>query len=70
MSYSYKISGSINAYPIKDKYFRNARKAMKYLDKLATINNLQVEDVYVTDGIMTTFVVNNYSRFILTKLAY
>ncbi len=69
MNYSYKISGCINAYPIKDKYFKDLKKAFKYIDKITSENNLQVEDVYETGNVITTYKVNNYSRIFMTKLA-
>ncbi len=69
MNYSYIISGTCNAYPIKSKYFKNSAKALKYLDKLLVNYNLQVEDIYNIDDITTTYVANNYTRFSITKIA-
>ena len=69
MNRSYKLSGTLNAYPIKAKYFKDTNKALKYLDKILTDYNVQIEDVFTTEGVMTTYVANNYSRFTLTKIA-
>ncbi len=69
MSYNYQLSGTINTYPIKSKYFKNSKGALKYLDKLITESDVQIEEIFETEGIVTTYVANNYSRFTLTKLA-
>ena len=69
MSYSYMISGTINAYPIKAKCFKDYRKALKYLDKLVINSDVQIEDIFTIDDTLTTYVANNYSRFTLAKIA-
>ena len=66
---NYQVTGTINAYPIKTKCFKDSVHALKYLDRIVTENNLQIEEVFTTEGIMTTYVANNYSRFNLTKIA-
>ena len=68
MTNSYKISGTINAYPIKDKFFNDNKKALRYLDNLVTDLDLQIEKVIV-NKLATTYVANDYSRFTVTKLA-
>ena len=68
MSYNYKVSGTINAYPIKSKCFKDSRVALRYIDKLITESDVQIEEIFETDGIATTFVANNYSRFTLMKV--
>ena len=69
MNRSYLLAGTINSYPVKTKYFRNSNKALKYLEKLLDEYNVQIENVYSSkDDVMTTYVANNYSRFMLTKL--
>ena len=69
MSYSYMISGTINAHPIKAKAFKNYESALKYLDKLVTSADVQIEEIYTTEDLLTTYVANNYSRFTLAKIA-
>ncbi len=69
MSHNYQVSGTINAYPIKSKYFKNSKVALKYIDKLITESDVQIEEIFETEGVVTTFVANNYSRFTLTKIA-
>ena len=68
MKNSYVLAGTINSYPVKTKYFKNSNKALNYLEKLLDEYNVQIEDIYNTGDEMTTYVANNYSRFILTKL--
>ncbi|MBQ9520843.1 MAG: hypothetical protein IJR67_05120 [Acholeplasmatales bacterium] len=65
---SYMISGTINAYPIKTKSFKNYGSALRYLDKLVFDSNIQIENIINNDKNLTTYVANNYSRVILTKL--
>lgn len=69
MNSSYIISGTFNAYPIKAKYFKNETKALKYLDKLVTSLDVQIEEIFDSSDISKTYVANNYSRFTLTRLA-
>ena len=69
MSYNYQLSGTINAHPIKSRYFKNSKGALKYLDKIITESDVQIEEIFETEGVVTTYVANNYSRFTLTKLA-
>ena len=69
MSYSYMISGTINAYPIKSKCFKTYDKALRYLDKLIVNSDVQIEDIFNVNECLTTYVANNYSRFNLTKIA-
>ena len=69
MNKNYQVSGTINAYPIKTKFFKDSNKALKYLDRIVTENDLQIEEVFTTEDVMTTYVANNYSCFNLTKLA-
>lgn len=69
MSKNYQVSGTINAYPIKTKCFKDSAQALRYLDRIVTENDLQIEEVFTTEGVMTTYVANHYSRFNLTKIA-
>lgn len=69
MNYSYMLSGTINAYPIKTKCFKSYEKALKYLDKIIVNSDVEIENIFTTDNTMTTYVANNYSRFVLAKIA-
>ena len=68
MSYSYMLSGTINAYPIKAKCFKDYDSALRYLDKIVINSELQIENVFTIEN-TSTFVANNYSRFTLAKIA-
>ncbi len=68
MSFSYIISGTINSYPIKAKAFKDYDSAYKYLEKLITNSELQIENV-ITNGRNSIYVANDYSRFTLAKIA-
>ena len=64
----YMVSGTYNAYPIKAKTFKSNKKAVKYLDSLITSLDVQVEEV-LTSSKVNTYIANDYSRFMITKLA-
>ncbi len=64
-----QVSGLYNSHPIKTKYFKNQEKAIKYLDKVLTNLNVEIEEVFNQEDTLTTFVVNNYTRFMVTKLS-
>ncbi len=68
MSYLYEIKGTFNANPIKTKHFRHYSSAIKYLDSLLTSLDVEIEEIF-TSANSDTYVANNYSRFVLTKLA-
>ena len=69
MKNAYVLAGTVNSYPVKTKYFKDSNKALRYLERLLDEYNVQIENVYSSkDEVMTTYVANNYSRFMLTKL--
>ena len=69
MQKSYLVTGTFNAHPVKTKAFKNSDKAFKYLDKIIEEYNIQIEEVYNVGDHTTAFVVNNYTRFTLEKMA-
>jgi len=69
MQKSYLVTGTFNAHPVKTKAFKTSDKAFKYLDKIIEEYNIQIEEVYNVGANTTTFVVNNYTRFTLEKMA-
>ena len=64
----YRVSGTFNAYPIKAKTFKNYKSAIKYLDSLITSLDVQVEEI-LTIANTNTYVANDYSRFVIARLA-
>ncbi len=68
MSSKYGVYGKVNARPVKSKEFKNYSSALRYIDSLIDEYNLQIEEILSSDK-ENTFIANDYSRFILAKLA-
>ncbi len=64
----YQVSGIYNKRPIKTKCFKNSLKAFKYLDKVLFDLNVEIDEVLTTEENLTTYVVDNYTRFSVEKL--
>ncbi len=64
----FQVSGTFNARPIKTKIFKDSNKALKYLDRVLVDCNVEVNDVINVEDTLTTYVVNNYTRFTVAKL--
>lgn len=64
----FQVTGTFNARPIKTKCFKDSTKALRYLDRVLVDCNVEVNDIINIEDTLTTYVVNNYTRFTIAKL--
>ena len=68
MKSKYGVYGKVNARPVKSKEFKNYSSALRYLDSLINEYDVQIEEILSNEK-ENTYIANDYSRFILAKLA-
>lgn len=64
----YIVNSIINSRYISEKEFKTNDQALKYIDKLCSRYDLQVEEI-ITQNNVETYVVDYYNQFCITQLA-